>query len=77
MKKTAEERMKALFAEHSFPPLEVIIPILEKAGRGEQELATQIYDAHLALAEGIKEILSEGQKREECGESVGGHEHFW
>jgi hypothetical protein len=57
MKKTAEERMKVLFAKYSFPPLEVIIPILEKAGRGEQELESQIYDAHLALAKGIKEIL--------------------
>jgi hypothetical protein len=57
LKKTAEERVKVLFAKHSFPPLEVIIPILERAGRGEQELAAQMYDTHLALARGIKEIL--------------------
>jgi hypothetical protein len=57
VKKTAEERMKALFAKYSFPPLEVIIPILEKAGRGERELEAQMYDTQLALAKGIKEIL--------------------
>jgi hypothetical protein len=39
MKKTAENRIKDLFSKHSFPPVEVIIPILEKSGRGEQELA--------------------------------------
>lgn len=57
MRKTAEERMKNLFEKHSFPPLEVIIPILEKAGRGEQELATQMYDTQLSLVNGIRKIL--------------------
>ena len=57
MKKTAEERIKVLFAKQSFPPLEVIIPILEKAGRGEQELTAQVYDIESTLARGIKEIL--------------------
>jgi hypothetical protein len=57
VKKTAEEQMKALFAKHSFPPIEVIIPILEKAGRGEQELTAQIYDTYLSLAKEAKEIL--------------------
>jgi len=57
MKKTAEEQIKVLFAKQSFPPLEVIIPILEKAGRGEQELTTQVYDMESTLVKGIKEIL--------------------
>jgi len=57
MKKTAEEKIKVLFAKQSFPPLEVIIPILEKAGRGEQELTAQVYDTESTLAKGIKEIL--------------------
>ena len=57
MKKTAEERIKVLFAKQSFPPLEVIIPILEKAGRGEQELTAQVYDVESTLARGIREIL--------------------
>jgi len=57
VRKTAEERMKNLFEKHSFPPLEVIIPILEKAGRGEQELATQMYDTQLSLVNGIRKIL--------------------
>jgi hypothetical protein len=57
VKKTAEERIKALFAKHSTPPLEVILPIIEKAGRGEQELTAQIYDTYTSLSKGIKEIL--------------------
>lgn len=57
MKKTAEEQIKVLFAKQSFPPLEVIIPILEKAGRGEQELTAQVYNTDSTLAKGIREIL--------------------
>jgi hypothetical protein len=57
MKKTTEEQIKALFAEHSFPPFEVIIPILEKTGKGEQELTAQTYDTGLSLADGLKRIL--------------------
>jgi hypothetical protein len=57
LKKTAEEQIKALFAKYSIPPLEVIIPILEKSGRGEQQLTAQVYDTTTGLAEGIKEIL--------------------
>jgi len=57
VKKRAEERIRDLFARHSFPPVEVIIPILEKAGRGEQELTAQIYETYCSLAKGIKEIL--------------------
>jgi len=57
VKKTVEERIRALFAEHSIPPMEVVIPILEKTGRGEQELTAQVYNTYTSLAEGIKEIL--------------------
>lgn len=57
MKKTVEEQIKVLFEKHSIPPLEVIIPIFEKTGRGEQELTAQIYDTYTSLAKGIKEIL--------------------
>jgi len=57
VKKTAEEQIKVLFAKHSLPPLEVIIPILEKTGRGEQELTAQVYTTYSSLIKGIKEIL--------------------
>ncbi len=57
MKKTVEERIKALFAKHSLPPFEVIIPILEKTGQGEEELTAQFYDSTVSLARGLKEIL--------------------
>jgi uncharacterized radical SAM superfamily protein len=58
VKKSIEEQIKTLLARHSFPPLEVIIPILEKAGRGEQELAEQIYDTQVAITNGVREILN-------------------
>jgi hypothetical protein len=58
MKKSAEERIKRLFAQHPYPPIDVIIPILETAGRGEKELESQIYDIYCDLANGIKEIMS-------------------
>jgi hypothetical protein len=58
MKKSAEERIKRLFAEHPYPPIDVIIPILEKAGRGEKELESQIYDIYCEFAKGIKEIMN-------------------
>jgi hypothetical protein len=58
VKKTVEERIRALFAEHSIPPMEVIIPILEKTGRGEKELTVQIYNTVTSLANGIKGILN-------------------
>ena len=57
LKKTAEEQLRVLFAKHSSPPLEVIIPIIEAAGRGEQELTAQLYDTYASLVKGIKEIL--------------------
>jgi len=57
VRKPAEERLKALFVKHTEPPLEVIIPILEKAGRGEQELTAQIYALEVSLIKGMREIL--------------------
>jgi len=57
VKKSAEKHIRALFAEHSIPPMEVIIPILEKTGRGEQELTAQIYNTYSSLIKGLKEIL--------------------
>jgi hypothetical protein len=48
LKKTAEEQLRVLFAEQSSPPLEVIIPILETAKRGERELAAQEYETSKA-----------------------------
>jgi len=57
LKKTAEEQLRDLFARHSPPPLEVIIPILEQTGRGEQELVAQFYDTYTSLVERIQEIL--------------------
>jgi hypothetical protein len=57
LKKTAEDRIKALLAKHTFPPLEVIIPILEKSGRGEKELEGQIYETALALMKNAKKVL--------------------
>jgi hypothetical protein len=62
VKKSAEQQIKALFARHTYPPLEVIIPILEKAGRGEQELTAQIYDTETSVANGVKEILNLKEK---------------
>jgi hypothetical protein len=62
MKKTAENRIKDLFSRHSYPPMEVIIPILEKTGRGEQELARNLYDTYLELAKEIREILGLGDR---------------
>jgi hypothetical protein len=55
--KTVEEQIKALFAKFSIPPIEVAIPILEKAGRGEQELASSIYETYYSVAKEAKEVL--------------------
>lgn len=57
LKKTTEEKIKALFAQHSFPPVELVIPICEKTGKGQEELAVQVYDTFKSLADGVKEIL--------------------
>lgn len=57
MRKTTEERIRALVKKHTFPPLEVIIPIIEKAGRGEKELETQFYETALSLMNGTRKVL--------------------
>jgi len=57
LKKTAEKQIRDLLAKHTYPPVEVIIPILEKAGRGEQELTAQIYNTYATVAEGTTRIL--------------------
>jgi len=62
VKKTAEKQVKDLLTQHPVPPLEVIIPILEKAGRGEQELTSLIYDTYTSLAKGVREILGLKEK---------------
>jgi len=43
--------------KHTAPPLEVIIPVLEKSGRGENELTAQLYETYCNIAKGIKKIL--------------------
>jgi hypothetical protein len=55
--KTVEEQIKALFAKYSIPPIEVAMPILEKARRGEQELASSIYETNYSVAKEAKEVL--------------------
>ncbi len=57
MKKTAEERIRALFEGHPIPPMDVIIPILEKTGHGDEEFATQVRNTFTSLTKGICEIL--------------------
>jgi len=57
LKKAVEKRIKDLFAEYSYPPLEVIIPVLEKSGRGERELTAQVNEIDISVIKGIKEIL--------------------
>jgi hypothetical protein len=58
VKKSAEEQIKNLLARHAVPPLEVIIPILQKAGRGEQQLTEQMYEMHVSITKGVQEILN-------------------
>jgi len=54
---TTERRIRALFATHPEVPLEVVIPILEQAGRGEQEFEAQVYNTQTELSKGIMRIL--------------------
>lgn len=58
VKKTAEDRLRVLFAKHPFPPIDVVIPMLEKSGRGEKELLSQFYDTYVSLTKGIIDILN-------------------
>jgi len=57
MKGSTEKQIRALFSKHSVPPLEVIIPILQKTGRGEQELKALVYTAYVNVANGLREIM--------------------
>jgi len=57
LKKSAEKQIRDLLKKHQYPPLHVIVPILEKSGRGEQELAAQVRETDLSVIKGIKEIL--------------------
>jgi hypothetical protein len=57
LKKTAEKQIRDLLRKHQYPPLDVIVPILGKSGRGEQELAAQINETDSIVIKGIKEIL--------------------
>jgi hypothetical protein len=58
VKERVEEQLKTLLAKHTLPPPELIIPILEKAGWGEQELGEQLYGTTVSLANGIRRILN-------------------
>ena len=58
MKKTAEEKLRVLFKKYPFPPVDVVIPLLEKSGRGEQELFSQFYETEANLTKEILEILN-------------------
>jgi hypothetical protein len=57
MKKSAEKQIKGLFTKYSIPPLEVIIPVLQEAKRGEQELTNQVYNAYVNIAKGMRKIM--------------------
>jgi hypothetical protein len=62
VKKTVEEQMKALLTKHAYPPPEVVIPILEKTGKGEKELAAQLHEIDMSLLTGIMKILKLKEK---------------
>ncbi len=57
LNKTAEKQIRDLLRKHQYPPLDVVIPILEKSGLGEQELSAQVGEIDLSVISGIKEIL--------------------
>lgn len=62
VKKTVEEQMRTLLAKYTYPPVEVVIPILERAGRGEEELASQIHEIDMSVLSGIMKILNLKEK---------------
>jgi hypothetical protein len=57
MEKSIETQIRALFAKLSIPPLDIIIPILQKTGRGEKELTAQVYETYVNLAKRMREIM--------------------
>jgi hypothetical protein len=58
VKKTAESNLRVLFSKHQFPPVDVAIAVLQKSGRGEQELASQLYDTYASLTKGIMQVMN-------------------
>jgi hypothetical protein len=62
VKKTAEDKLRDLFAKHPFPPVDVVIPVLERSGRGEAELFSQFYETETSLTRGIMQILNSKTK---------------
>jgi len=62
VKKTVEEQMRTLLTKYTYPPVEVAIPILERAGRGEEELASQIHEMDMSVLSGIMKILNLKEK---------------
>ena len=62
MKKTVEGQMRTLLTKYTYPPVEVVIPILEKAGRGEEELSSQIREIDMSVLSGIMKILNLREK---------------
>ncbi len=62
MKKTVEEQMRTLLTKYTYPPVEVAIPILERAGRGEEELANQVHEVDMSVLSGIMKILNLKEK---------------
>jgi len=62
VKKTVEGQMRTLLTKYTYPPVEVVIPILEKAGRGEEELSSQIREIDMSVLSGIMKILNLREK---------------
>jgi hypothetical protein len=60
--KTVEEQMRTLLTKYTYPPVEVVIPILERAGRGEEELAYQVHEVDMSVLSGIMKILNLKEK---------------
>jgi hypothetical protein len=59
VKKTIEEQMRTLLTKYTYPPVEVVI---EKAGRGEEELANQVHDVDISVLSGIMQVLNLKEK---------------
>lgn len=57
MGKSTEERLRALFAKHQFPSVDVVIHVLERSGRGEEELMSQFYETEVSLTKGIMQVM--------------------
>jgi hypothetical protein len=62
VRKTVEEKMNNLLSKYTYPPVEVVIPILEKAGRGEEELASQIHETDMSVLTGLMKTLNLKEK---------------